>query len=168
MSNSQIARKKARLDDSNDQQEVSSDTDYDEDEDLEIESQTLSNAQSKSVSKGMVCLPPYFSSSLWISANMDCIHSCRKSLKQALYRAWRYSTLCVISISRSSWVQRSTLSLVIMEVCTWYLVIYTKLTYNIIGGKSAILTAITIALGAKANSTNRGKNLSSLIREGAK
>ncbi|KAF7722745.1 Structural maintenance of chromosomes protein 6 [Apophysomyces ossiformis] len=34
-------------------------------------------------------------------------------------------------------------------------------------GKSAILTAITIALGAKANSTNRGKNLSSLIREGA-
>ncbi|KAG0166206.1 Structural maintenance of chromosomes protein 6 [Apophysomyces sp. BC1015] len=37
-----------------------------------------------------------------------------------------------------------------------------------IGGKSAILTAITIALGAKANSTNRGKNLSSLIREGAR
>lgn len=105
---------------------------------------------------------------LWMSANMDRIHSCRKSLKQALYRAWRYSTLCVISISRSSWVQRSTLSLVIMEVCTWYLVIYTTLTYNIIGGKSAILTAITIALGAKANSTNRGKNLSSLIREGAK
>lgn len=35
-------------------------------------------------------------------------------------------------------------------------------------GKSAILTAITIALGAKATSTNRGKNLSSLIREGSK
>ncbi|KAI9247200.1 P-loop containing nucleoside triphosphate hydrolase protein, partial [Phascolomyces articulosus] len=34
-------------------------------------------------------------------------------------------------------------------------------------GKSAILTAITVALGAKANSTNRGKKLSSLIREGA-
>lgn len=40
--------------------------------------------------------------------------------------------------------------------------------FVVIGGKSAILTAITIALGAKANSTNRGKNLSSLIREGAK
>ncbi|KAF7728561.1 Structural maintenance of chromosomes protein 6 [Apophysomyces ossiformis] len=34
-------------------------------------------------------------------------------------------------------------------------------------GKSAILTAITIALGAKANYTNRGKNLGALIREGA-
>ncbi|CAO3619177.1 unnamed protein product [Cunninghamella echinulata] len=34
-------------------------------------------------------------------------------------------------------------------------------------GKSAILTALTVALGAKANSTNRGKNLSALIREGA-
>ncbi|CAO3616201.1 unnamed protein product [Cunninghamella blakesleeana] len=34
-------------------------------------------------------------------------------------------------------------------------------------GKSAILTALTIALGAKANSTNRGKNLSAFIREGA-
>ncbi|ORZ12709.1 hypothetical protein BCR42DRAFT_331345 [Absidia repens] len=33
-------------------------------------------------------------------------------------------------------------------------------------GKSAILTALIVALGAKANSTNRGKNLSSLIREG--
>ncbi|SAM00180.1 hypothetical protein [Absidia glauca] len=34
-------------------------------------------------------------------------------------------------------------------------------------GKSAILTALIVALGAKATSTNRGKNLSSLIREGA-
>ncbi|CAO3596582.1 unnamed protein product [Absidia cylindrospora] len=34
-------------------------------------------------------------------------------------------------------------------------------------GKSAILTALIVALGAKANSTNRGKNLSSLIREGS-
>ncbi|KAG0176448.1 Structural maintenance of chromosomes protein 6 [Apophysomyces sp. BC1021] len=33
-------------------------------------------------------------------------------------------------------------------------------------GKSAILTAITVALGAKASYTNRGKNLSALIREG--
>ncbi|KAG2218652.1 hypothetical protein INT45_000825, partial [Circinella minor] len=34
-------------------------------------------------------------------------------------------------------------------------------------GKSAILSAITVALGAKANATNRGRNLSALIREGA-
>ncbi|KAI7855345.1 P-loop containing nucleoside triphosphate hydrolase protein, partial [Circinella umbellata] len=34
-------------------------------------------------------------------------------------------------------------------------------------GKSAIMTALTIALGAKASSTNRGKNLSALICEGA-
>ncbi|OBZ83040.1 Structural maintenance of chromosomes protein 6 [Choanephora cucurbitarum] len=33
-------------------------------------------------------------------------------------------------------------------------------------GKSAILTAITLALGANASSTNRGKNLSSFIKEG--
>lgn len=33
-------------------------------------------------------------------------------------------------------------------------------------GKSAILTAITIGLGAKASITNRGTNLKSLIREG--
>ncbi|KAI8880239.1 P-loop containing nucleoside triphosphate hydrolase protein [Backusella circina FSU 941] len=33
-------------------------------------------------------------------------------------------------------------------------------------GKSAILTAITVALGAAAHSTNRGKNLGSLIKEG--
>ena len=30
------------------------------------------------------------------------------------------------------------------------------------------MTALTVALGAKASSTNRGKNLSALIREGAK
>jgi chromosome segregation ATPase len=35
-------------------------------------------------------------------------------------------------------------------------------------GKSAILTAITIALGANASATNRGKNLSSFIKEGSK
>ncbi|RCH92677.1 Structural maintenance of chromosomes protein 6, partial [Rhizopus stolonifer] len=34
-------------------------------------------------------------------------------------------------------------------------------------GKSAILTAITLALGANASSTNRGKNLSAFIKEGA-
>ncbi|KAI9485269.1 MAG: P-loop containing nucleoside triphosphate hydrolase protein [Benjaminiella poitrasii] len=34
-------------------------------------------------------------------------------------------------------------------------------------GKSAILTAITIALGANASATNRGKNLGDFIREGA-
>ncbi|KAI8073273.1 hypothetical protein BC940DRAFT_290968 [Gongronella butleri] len=34
-------------------------------------------------------------------------------------------------------------------------------------GKSAVLTAMMIALGAKATATNRGKKLSSLIREGA-
>ncbi|KAI7890418.1 uncharacterized protein EV154DRAFT_422057, partial [Mucor mucedo] len=33
-------------------------------------------------------------------------------------------------------------------------------------GKSAILTAITLALGANANSTNRGRNLGSFIKEG--
>lgn len=35
-------------------------------------------------------------------------------------------------------------------------------------GKSAILTAITIALGATAHSTNRAKNLGSFIKEGSK
>ncbi|KAI9263239.1 hypothetical protein BDA99DRAFT_438256, partial [Phascolomyces articulosus] len=34
-------------------------------------------------------------------------------------------------------------------------------------GKSAIMTALTVALGAKASSTNRGKNLGALIREGS-
>ncbi|KAG2155901.1 P-loop containing nucleoside triphosphate hydrolase protein [Suillus bovinus] len=36
----------------------------------------------------------------------------------------------------------------------------------IIGGKSAVLSAITIALGGKANSTGRGSGLKSFIREG--
>ena len=39
---------------------------------------------------------------------------------------------------------------------------------SLLGGKSAILSAITVALGAKANATNRGRNLSALIREDAK
>ena len=34
------------------------------------------------------------------------------------------------------------------------------------GGKSAILTAITIALGGKATSTDRGKSLKSFVKEG--
>lgn len=33
-------------------------------------------------------------------------------------------------------------------------------------GKSAILTALTLCLGAKASSTNRGQNLKSFIKEG--
>ncbi|KAF9241146.1 P-loop containing nucleoside triphosphate hydrolase protein [Melanogaster broomeanus] len=36
----------------------------------------------------------------------------------------------------------------------------------IIGGKSAVLSAITIALGGKANSTGRGNGLKSFVREG--
>ncbi|KAJ6621808.1 hypothetical protein B0H10DRAFT_2162890 [Mycena sp. CBHHK59/15] len=36
----------------------------------------------------------------------------------------------------------------------------------IIGGKSAVLSAITVALGGKANSTGRGNGLKSFIREG--
>lgn len=39
---------------------------------------------------------------------------------------------------------------------------------NLSGGKSAILTGITVCLGGKANATNRASNLKSLIREGAK
>jgi chromosome segregation ATPase len=35
-----------------------------------------------------------------------------------------------------------------------------------IGGKSAVLTAITVALGGKANSTGRGNGLRAFIREG--
>lgn len=34
------------------------------------------------------------------------------------------------------------------------------------GGKSAVLSAITVALGGKANSTGRGNGLKSFIREG--
>lgn len=34
-------------------------------------------------------------------------------------------------------------------------------------GKSAVLTAITICLGGKATSTNRGQSLKSFVREGA-
>lgn len=35
-----------------------------------------------------------------------------------------------------------------------------------IGGKSAVLSAITVVLGGKANSTGRGNGLKSFIREG--
>lgn len=34
------------------------------------------------------------------------------------------------------------------------------------GGKSAVLSGITVALGGKANSTGRGSGLKSFIREG--
>lgn len=36
----------------------------------------------------------------------------------------------------------------------------------LLGGKSAVLSAITVALGGKANSTGRGNGLKSFIREG--
>ena len=36
----------------------------------------------------------------------------------------------------------------------------------VVGGKSAVLSAITVALGGKANSTGRGNGLKSFIREG--
>jgi structural maintenance of chromosomes protein 6 len=35
-----------------------------------------------------------------------------------------------------------------------------------IGGKSAILTALTVALGAKASFTNRGNSLKTFLKEG--
>ena len=48
-------------------------------------------------------------------------------------------------------------------------ILFYRLHQNyLLGGKSAIVSAITVALGAKANATNRGRNLSALIREGAK
>ncbi|KAJ8660440.1 hypothetical protein O0I10_003898 [Lichtheimia ornata] len=126
VSNSQVARKKARLVNGNDQGEESSDTDYDEDEDLEIESQALSNAHSMSVARGMEVSE---------AGTISCVEifnfMCHKHLKIELGPKINF----IIGHNGS--------------------------------GKSAILTAITIALGAKANSTNRGKNLSSLIREGA-
>ena len=34
------------------------------------------------------------------------------------------------------------------------------------GGKSAVLSALTVALGGKANTTGRGRGLKSFIREG--
>jgi hypothetical protein len=37
-----------------------------------------------------------------------------------------------------------------------------------IGGKSAVLSAITVALGGKTTSTGRGIGLKSFIREGQK
>jgi hypothetical protein len=40
------------------------------------------------------------------------------------------------------------------------------LIYYLIGGKSAILTAITIALGGKATATSRGNSLKSFVKEG--
>lgn len=43
------------------------------------------------------------------------------------------------------------------DMCTYFL---------IIGGKSAILTAIAVALGGKATSTGRGTGLKSFIKEG--
>lgn len=56
-----------------------------------------------------------------------------------------------------------------MEVCTF-------LAHNIplfhwltnVGGKSAVLSAITVALGGKTASTGRGSGLKSFIREGQK
>ncbi len=35
-----------------------------------------------------------------------------------------------------------------------------------LGGKSAVLTALTVALGGKANITGRGAGLKAFIREG--
>lgn len=49
----------------------------------------------------------------------------------------------------------------------FYNFIYSILLFCL-GGKSAILTGITVCLGGKANVTNRASNLKSLIREGAK
>lgn len=45
---------------------------------------------------------------------------------------------------------------------------HTKRTFpdGYLGGKSAVLSGITIALGGKANSTGRGNGLKSFIREG--
>lgn len=40
------------------------------------------------------------------------------------------------------------------------------LTYPSLGGKSAVLSALTVALGGKATSTGRGSGLKSFIREG--
>lgn len=39
---------------------------------------------------------------------------------------------------------------------------------SISGGKSAVLSAITVALGGKATATGRGNGLKSFIREGQK
>jgi chromosome segregation ATPase len=41
-----------------------------------------------------------------------------------------------------------------------------ELTLPLSGGKSAVLSAITIALGGKANTTGRGNGLKSFVREG--
>jgi chromosome segregation ATPase len=40
------------------------------------------------------------------------------------------------------------------------------LRLNCVGGKSAIMTALTVCLGSTASQTNRASNLRSLIRSG--
>jgi hypothetical protein len=55
-----------------------------------------------------------------------------------------------------------------MEVCRYVYAVFDRAdcNYFLPGGKSAVLSALTVALGGKATVTGRGSGLKSFIREG--
>lgn len=56
-----------------------------------------------------------------------------------------------------------------MEVSKFYPDVVSRMSrthFLFLGGKSAVLSALTVALGGKANTTGRGSGLKAFVREG--
>ena len=107
----------------------------------------------------------------------------RAQLNLALLNPLRCTILCATSFLPSNSVRKSTslsvCSIAYYEVSTEPMLLsrsqrkYVDSVNNArcsltcgVGGKSAVLTAITVALGGKATATGRGNGLRSFIREG--
>jgi hypothetical protein len=151
--------KQRQVSEDGDEEDANNDEDADENSENEAEMASLVNSHAEK-----------FAPKVWPNFQQEMASDLlfyRELLKLVSLRESKCTSSCAISTLPSILVLRSTSSLVITEVRGITTVsISLPCPYLLLGGKSAVLAAITIVLGGKASFTGRGNGLKTFIRSG--